>query len=81
MIQIIAPKTWIYIYKYIQCELVLQNIVIKKEYSYFHTKVVIIDQDFVKLLFSKTDKVTNIEHVTMQEDNEYSLYLSSYSLS
>lgn len=81
MVQIIAPKTWIYIYKYNQCELVLQNIVIKKEYSYFHTKVVIIDQDFVKLLFSKTDKVTNIEHVTMQEDNEYSLYLSSYSLS
>lgn len=59
----------------------LQNIVIKKEYSYFQTKVVIIDQDFVKLLFSKTDKVTNIEHVAMQEDNEYSLYLSSYSLS
>ena len=53
----------------------------KKEYSYFHTKVVIIDHDFVKLLFSKTDKVTNIEHVTMQEDNEYLLYLSSYSLS
>ena len=81
MVQIKAQKTWIYIYKYIQCELVLQNIVKKKEYSYFHTKVVIIDQDFVKLLFSKTDKVTNIEHVTMQEDNEYSLYLSSYSLS
>ena len=59
----------------------LQNIVIKKEYSYFHTKVAIIDQDFVKLLFSKTDKVTNIEHVAMQEDNEYSLYLCSYSLS
>ena len=59
----------------------LQNIVIKKEYSYFQTKVVIIDQDFVKLLFSKTDKVTNIEHVAMQEDNEYSLYLCSYSLS